>query len=155
MTSETTPLTPKPDLKMSQPPISPMVNGSIASLAVMRMLVGGITVLIPMRTALLFGVPVAAPAIVVARLFGARDFVLGGLLWTARPNNGNPATGADATGNRELKRALWAGVMADLIDVGSCAVGVLDGTLPKRAIVGVGVGAAFFAGLGGILLKSV
>ena len=54
-------------------------------------------------------------------------------------------------GRREIKRALWANIGADAIDIGSIASGVAMGTfgrLPGVLLVGSALGAIGFGALG-------
>ena len=93
--------------------------------------------LLPQQASAFYGLPIAPESKLMGRLFGVRDLVLGLLLWTSRGESGC-----------ELQRALWAGLVVDAIDVCSCALGVLDGTVGERAVLCVGAGALSFAGLG-------
>ena len=122
---------------------------STTLLAALRMTVGGATLLFPMQCSALFGVPMAPENKIMARLFGVRDLVLGVLLWTARNHSSTSSiTSANGAEDGFLRRTLWAGLTVDVIDVCSCAWGELDGTVSNRAVLGVGAGAASFAGLG-------
>ena len=57
---------------------------------------------------------------------------------------------------RQLRHALWLGIICDAIDVCSCLACFLDGNLQEpRAIVLVWGGAALFAGMGITGLRAV
>ena len=128
---------------MSSEKRSPLPVFSTTLLAALRIAVGGSTLVLPLQASALFGVPMAPENKIMARLFGIRDLVLGVLLWTSR-------------GESEiLRRAMWAGLVIDAVDVCSCAFGVLDGTVRNRAILSVGAGALSFVGLALLGLRSI
>jgi hypothetical protein len=91
---------------------------------------------------------VSGQALILPRLFGARDGVLGELLWTAEREG-------EHNDRRELKRALWAGVAADGLDIASCAYAVATGTLSRQAGALLGGGAVVFLVLGIVGLRGV
>ena len=74
----------------------------------------------------------------VARLFGARDLMLG-------------AAVVAADDPEAVRSTLALGVAVDLLDVLATVLGVRRG-VSKHGAVGVGVGAAAFAGIGIALL---
>lgn len=75
-------------------------------------------------------------------MVGARDGVLGELLLTAEDKS------APEGGRREMRRALWAGIAADAIDIGSLAYAVAKGHVGKPTGGLFGAGAVVFIGLG-------
>lgn len=77
----------------------------------------------------------AGPALLTTRMFGIRDAVLGGLLYTAD----NPAA---------VRRALIAGAVVDGIDALGCAYGVFNGDIEMLAGDLVGGGALVFLAMG-------
>lgn len=85
----------------------------------------------------------------MARLFGGREVVLGELLITAEDKN------SPTGGRREIKRALWANIGADTIDVCSVIFAVATGTMGKIPGVLFGGGAAVALGLGALGLKGL
>jgi hypothetical protein len=106
-----------------------------------RMAVGGFTWLAPRASGHAFGLGdlgADSRAAVVARLFGARDLMLGAAVVAANEPEA-------------LQSALALGVAVDLLDVIATVLGVRRG-VSKHAAVGVGVGAAAFAACGIALL---
>ena len=134
-----------------------MSSNLVSALAIARMLFGGSTLLFPHHVAPFFGIPLAAQTTIVARLFGIRDFILGGLVWTARADDKAASkSAASQEGNRrELRRALVAGILTDAVDLCSAVVGVLDGTLEGPAIGWVAGGAAAMLALGVVTLRGL
>jgi len=121
-------------------------QGAINVLSIGR-LVGGVAgVVAPGFAAGLFRIPVSGEALIFPRLFSVREGVLAELLWTA-----------DGTrdGGRELKRALWANIATDALDVASCAFGFATGTMSRSAASLFGGGAMFFLALGVVGLRGV
>ncbi|KPI43449.1 uncharacterized protein AB675_7147 [Cyphellophora attinorum] len=99
--------------------------------------------------------PSAASGIVAARFMGARELAVGGLLWhvlsensghdpisTVHADETTPLAGkVDEHKPRSLsmlKSVLVAAMVADTVDIGSCAICVLDGSLTVRSALGVG-----------------
>jgi hypothetical protein len=82
----------------------------------------------------------------MGRLFGARDFVLGVVALKARHHFIEAQTKDDTFKKeetlRDLRNVLWIGLILDLVDLGSCAVGVVEGGLLGTAQVSIGGGAA-------------
>lgn len=112
-------------------PASRLVTGCVTALGVLRVAVGASGLLAPTFTSNLFRLPMGPQGVLLSRLTGIRDIVLGELLLTA------DRTGDDK--NKELKRALWANVATDVVDVGSCAIGFYTGSVGRT-------GAGLFAG---------
>jgi hypothetical protein len=118
----------------------------ITALGLLRIVAGGACLLAPTLTGRIFHVPIGPQSIIIARMLGIRDVVLGELLLTADKN------GKD---QKELKRALWAGVATDVVDVGSCALALASGTLSRTGTGLLGGGAVVFALMGMGLLRSL
>lgn len=110
----------------------------------------GVTGLIaPQFSCAMFGFPIPPSFSVIVRLFAGRDLALGQLLFSA-----GDASSADA-GSKEIKRALWAGLVADGLDVATALFEVGTGNMevvPAAALGGVGV---VFLGLGMLGLRGV
>ena len=113
----------------------------ITVLSSLRMGFGGFSLLAPSTTLSLFQMPVHPSAAVATRLFGVRDLVLGGLLWTAD----SPAA---------VRRALIAGAMVDGIDALGAVYGLWQGDLDMLATDLVGGGAIVFFAMGLYGLRS-
>ncbi|EUC46995.1 hypothetical protein COCMIDRAFT_3990 [Bipolaris oryzae ATCC 44560] len=121
----------------------------IKALALLRIGFGVSCLLAPRFTFGLFRIDVPAAYAVLPRLFGGREIMLGELLLTAG-NNKLPDGG-----RREIKRALWAGIGADIIDFGCALFGSAIGTSSKAstalvaggAVVSIIVGAVGMRGL--------
>jgi hypothetical protein len=113
----------------------------ITILSSLRMGFGFFSLLAPSTTLSLFQMPVHSSALVTTRLFGVRDAVLGGLLWTAD----SPAA---------VRRALIAGVIVDGIDALGAVYGLWQGDLDMLATDLVGGGAIVFLAMGLYGLRS-
>lgn len=143
-------------------------------LAVARTSVGLASLIMPGQISHLLGAPLSPPSHVIGRLFGIRDLVLGILLWktlkaTVDTKNGqakplltppienSPSmshTLLAAQHETFLRAAVLTGFIIDTVDVLSSAVCAYEGNLSDTAKIGVGVGAASFAALGGQYLFS-
>ena len=107
---------------------------AVKFLASCRLLVGIGSLLVPKTTANVFLIP-ASPSSIIFRLFGARDAVLGGLLWSADTE-------------ALSRQALMIGAMIDAVDVVSTVACMLGEGLELGPAVTVGGGAALFLSLG-------
>lgn len=106
-----------------------------------RIAVGVAAWLVPAFTTRRFGLGTIATdpnGALVARLFAARDFVLGGAVLVARE--------PDA-----LTRALEIGLVVDVADIAAAIVSLREGGNRAGALI-VGGGAATLAAMGGVLL---
>ena len=121
----------------------------IKTTAVLRAISGAACLFTPKLVGELFQLSIAPQDMILARLFGVRDAVLGGLLWTAK----DAFRTTDAT-QSEIRRALWANIITDSVDLCSCLVGLIDGTMSVPSAALVGGGAFVFALLGIVGLKS-
>ena len=79
-------------------------------------------------------IPIVPASVVILRLFGVRDAVLAGVLWTADSKDAE-------------RRALMTGALIDGIDVLSVGVSFLEGNFEGLPALWVGGGAAFFVAL--------
>jgi hypothetical protein len=137
---------------------SALATHSINAIAFTRILVGGSLLILPRMTSPFFGIPLTSQTVVLARLFGSRDLVLGGLLWSTASRAVSSASSSSSLGFTGvgggwdhvggIKSLLVAGLVVDGLDVCSCLFGVLDGTIKGRTIPWIGGGAAAFVGLG-------
>jgi hypothetical protein len=107
----------------------------ITLLSTLRIATGSLSLLLPSTTLSLFQMSNPGSALVGMRLFGVRDAILGGLLWTAD----SPAA---------IRRALIAGAVVDGIDVLGLAYGAWQGDLSGLSADMWGGGAAVLLGLG-------
>ncbi|KAF2020895.1 hypothetical protein BU24DRAFT_416557 [Aaosphaeria arxii CBS 175.79] len=146
----TEPLLP-PKLQNNPTPesLTPLASGTLKTLSVMRIVLGASTLVAPRWTCALFFYPLPATAGVLARLFGIREVVLGELLYTAEDK-----TAADG-GKREIKRALWANMASDAVDLGSVTFALATGTLGRIPSAAFAGGAIFALVLGGISMKGL
>jgi hypothetical protein len=122
-----------------------MASQFITFLATARIAFGSLSFLAPAPTLSLFRLlPPSAPlslpsptgtALLATRMFGVRDAVLGGLLYTAD----SPAA---------VRRALVAGAVVDGIDVLGCVWAVWNGDVEMLAADLVGGGALVFFAMG-------
>jgi hypothetical protein len=148
-------------------------------LSATRILVGASTLLLPSISGELFGIPSNAESLIIARLFGVRDLVIGAYLWTSLGNvsSSTSQTESDDAGEnetlkdppdalaldektkafwltRQVRHALWLGVICDAVDACSSIAAVLDGSMSGRAIPLVGGGAVVFTLLGVVGLRN-
>lgn len=113
-----------------------MSSPFLTFLAGARIAFGTASCLLPSPTLSLFRLaPAPGSTLLATRMFGVRDAVLGGLLYTAD----NPAA---------VRRALIAGAVVDGIDALSCVYGVLNGDIEMLAADLVGGGAVVFMVMG-------
>ncbi|PVI05067.1 hypothetical protein DM02DRAFT_650992 [Periconia macrospinosa] len=116
--------------------LSKMEYYNIKALAIMRLCIGASCIFIPGPVFALCGYPLRTIELsTFARMIGARDLILGDLLYTAEDK-----TAADG-GKREMRRALWGGMAADLFDAGVVVAAVSGGYLRK------GPGSFFIGGV--------
>lgn len=142
---------------MAPPPLSALTTNIIRTIAVLRLSLGSASLTVPHSAIPLFGIPLTSDSAILARLFGIRELVLGGLLWAARPHSdaARKNTSLDVDRGQELRRVLLAGLVVDAVDVCSCAVGALNGTLDGPAIGLVGGGALVAVALGLLGLRGL
>ncbi|KAL3442249.1 hypothetical protein BJX65DRAFT_313028 [Aspergillus insuetus] len=133
------------------------------SLLVLSRIAAGLGFLtLPGPVATLFGMPFTPEAVIGCRMAGARDIVIGVLLYTSRDISSNAisADDRDAKTDRSTRlgmknrgwsarqRALVAGIAVDAIDVLACLWCYLDGSLPLTPALLLGGGAAVLLDLG-------
>lgn len=123
-------------------PISADTLWAVKALSYMRIAIGSAILVAPQFTCALFKYNIPVGSALLARMVGARDGVLGELLLTAEDKN------TPGGGRREMRRALWTGIAADAIDVGSMAYAVAKGHVGKPTGGLFGAGAVVFIGLG-------
>lgn len=142
---------------MDHHPPSKFAIGTVHALAWLRVAAGGLALVAPSFTAKAFLLPGVTPGSLASyqlRLFGIRDFVIGELLWTVRPefsSTRSPGSGIEADRVRdrqELRRILWANVATDTLDVVVTGAAVATRAIPKTAGLAVGGGAAAFLAMG-------
>jgi hypothetical protein len=122
-------------------------------LSLSRFSVGAFSLIFPATACTTFLLPQPGSLTTMARLFGARDAVLGAYLWYASRSSaeaGSPTSSAK-TGEikREkrkwrLKEALLLGAVIDSLDVISSTACVLEGNLEPGQWPLIGGGAALF-----------
>ena len=134
-------------------------------LSISRMAVGLGFMAIPRQLASLFIIPFSPEAAIGCKMAGARDFVLGALLYTCGSQDSTALTskttspterfglsGKDQSqaqrGWNSTQRALMSGVVVDGLDILSVLWCYLDGTLPAEAAATLGGGASLLLGLG-------
>lgn len=140
-----------------------MATIAIRALAIARCGVGIALLALPQTTARLCLMPASAPATLIYRLAGSRDFAVGGLLWSASATAPQPSSTAiepppsaasAKTSNPRLRQALIAGAIVDAIDLISVGASFADGSLPLEPAALVGAGAVLFLTLGLVGLRS-
>jgi len=133
---------------------TPRVTATVVHLLTWgRVILGGLSYLTPALVAKLFlipGVTATSLSTYPLRLFGVRELVLSGLLWTERP----PLDGApmDRRERRALQKMLVANVVTDSLDalatVGAFYMGVISP--PSALLMGCGSGTFISVGLLGL-----
>ncbi|KAH7068723.1 hypothetical protein FB567DRAFT_541059 [Paraphoma chrysanthemicola] len=130
-------------------PLSTTAQTVIKVLTVMRVGVGAACIVAPRFTCALFKYNVPAEQALIVRMFGARDAVFGELLATAedkeRPDRGR----------REIKRAIWGALAADVMDLGAIAFGVATGQVGKTPGILLGAAAIGAIGIGAVGLRNL
>lgn len=127
-------------------PLSSFARNTINVLGYMRVLIGVGSLIAPLSTAKLFGIPLTPQTVLIGEMAAVRDAGLGELLLLADRKDKE---------RKELKRMLWANIAIDSVDLMACGYGFVMGTLSKTAVVGFGSGAILFLGLGVAGLKSL
>jgi hypothetical protein len=130
-------------------PLSKTATTSIQALSILRLAVGAACTIAPRFACGLFYFPIPAAYAVMPRLFGVRDVALAELLYTAEDKN------SPNGGRREIKRALWAGIGCDVVDIASLAFGVATGTVGKAPAAIIGGGAVAFIGLAALSFRGL
>ncbi|KAJ4991999.1 hypothetical protein SVAN01_02594 [Stagonosporopsis vannaccii] len=139
----------KKKTEYSNEPVSAATLWAIKALSYMRIATGAAVLVAPQFTCALFKYNVPVGSALLVRMVGARDGVLGELLLTAEDKN------APDGGRREIRRALWTGIAADAIDIGSLAYAVAKGHVGKPTGGLFGAGAVVFIGLGALGLRGL
>ena len=114
-----------------------------------RALTGVAIFMAPQFCGKLFKIPITAQSALLARGMGSRDMALGGVLLAANNSVNQPG------GKREVKRALHAGLLIDVLDVGATTYGFATGQVGKLGAGMFGSVAAGCAVLGLIGLRSL
>jgi hypothetical protein len=144
---------------MASQSLSTIATVPISALSIARMIIGSSMLLAPQLSASFFGVPLTPESNIAGRLFGARDLILGVLLWKSRSNLTKSILKADGVlmedARRDIKRLLWIGLLIDSIDVGSSLFGIWRGEMDGKAFGWVGGGAAGGVILAGICLRAL
>ncbi|KAH7135136.1 hypothetical protein B0J11DRAFT_517706 [Dendryphion nanum] len=135
-------LPPKLVNNYKEEPLSPLTSGLIKSLSLLRAVLGAATVIAPQWICKLFLIPVPATLTILPRLFGIREVIIAELLISAEDKE-NPNRG-----RREIKRALWANIAADSLDICSVLFGLATGTFGPAPAAMLGCGAATAVALG-------
>lgn len=112
------------------------------ALSYARIATGAACLVAPQFTCALFKYNVPIGSALLVRMVGARDLAMGELLLTAEDKD------APDGGKREMRRAIWTGLAADVIDIGSLAYAVAKGHAGKPTGGLFGAGAVVFIGLG-------
>lgn len=131
------------------PPLSSTSQIAIKALSVIRIATGAACLVAPRFTCGLFRYTVPAEQAVLVRMFGVRDAIFGELLVTAEDK------GRDDGGRREIRRAIWAGIAADVVDIGSLVFGVAMGQVGKTTGGLLGACAVGALGLGALGLRGL
>jgi hypothetical protein len=124
----------------------PYAKNTITALGAIRAIAGAGLLIAPQFIGKLFHVPVTAQSALLARAVGTRDLVLGELLLTADRS---------AKDTKEMKRALWAGLATDALDIGATVFALASGHLTRTGAGLFGGGAAAFLLLGTIGIRSL
>jgi hypothetical protein len=124
----------------------PIAKTIITALGAIRAVGGAGLLIAPIFVGKVFHVPITAQSSLVARAVGTRDLVLGELLLTADTKS------KDRT---EVKRALWAGIATDALDIGATVFAIASGNLSKTGAGLFGGGATAFLLLGLVGLRSL
>jgi hypothetical protein len=139
----------KPKSEPSNNPLSASTQYAIKALSYFRIATGAACLIAPQFTCALFRYNVPVGSALLVRMVGARDAVLGELLLTAEDRS------APDGGRREMRRAIWTGIAADAVDIGSLAYAVAKGHAGKPTGALFGAGAVVFMGLGAMGLRGL
>lgn len=116
---------------------------SLQTLSAIRLLLGASCLAIPSLTSKFFRLtPVTGASILFIRIVGARELILGTLLWTANTSS-------------QRRQSILASLVADSVDILSIGVGLLEGSLEQSAAPVGAVGALVGVVLGLVGLRSL
>lgn len=144
----------------SPPPVPKACMGTVCArtMAALRTGVGLGALFIPTITGNLVGLPTPlnTSSIIMTRLFGVRDALLGIALWSAIGQESQTCSNfTPQEARRYTRRLLWAGVLVDAVDICSVVTtSAFGGNMGVRALSVFGGGAVFFVLLGATGLRA-
>ena len=142
------------------PPPSTITTATLRTLSVLRLVAGTAALLAPTTTGKLFLIPTIAPRSMAAyqlRLFGIRDAVIGGMLYCALPKGTEQVEEwkESGRGRMELRRAVWANVVTDAVDIVVTGLAMANGGIGRAGGLCVGGAAVGFLVMGLVGLGTV
>ncbi|KAK1830669.1 hypothetical protein QBC39DRAFT_353597 [Podospora conica] len=132
------------------PQSSRLARGLVTFIGVSRTLAGVGCLLAPSMTATLFGFSTLSPeAALLARMFGAREIVIGeGLLLAERHQSTSHGTPQMHAAHQQLVRAIWANIAKDGLDILAVLVTLGLGMADEVPVGKMAATAGLFVGLG-------
>ncbi|QPC63142.1 hypothetical protein HYE67_005373 [Fusarium culmorum] len=130
-------------------PLSPSLVTATKILSIVRIATGGACLFAPQLTCSLHGYYVPAPYALLVRMMGAREAINGALLFTA--SDGKESDG----GNRNIRRALWVGILADSMDICSVVYGFAMGEVGTSTAGILGTAAAGAITMAALMLRAL
>ncbi|KAK7189958.1 hypothetical protein DPSP01_013716 [Paraphaeosphaeria sporulosa] len=123
-------------------PRSSATSFAIKTLSIVRIFTGAACLIAPRLTCGLHSYNVPSEHSFLVRMMAIREAVIGGLLITAVDEK------REDGGGREIRRALWAGIMNDSVDIANLVFGLSRGEVGQTTssmIGGAAVGAISLA----------
>ncbi|OAL05590.1 hypothetical protein IQ06DRAFT_332045 [Phaeosphaeriaceae sp. SRC1lsM3a] len=126
----------------SSAPLPSTVSLAVKTLSIIRIFTGAACLLAPRWACGMHSYHVPPEHSFLVRMMAVREGVVGGLLITA----GDPET--EDKGRREIRRALWAGIVNDSVDIANLLFGFSRGEVSQTTggiIGGAAIGAITLA----------
>lgn len=135
---------------------SGVTSNAILALGALRVVVGAACLAAPVLTCSTFFIDLAPEGVFLTRLVGARELTIGGLLLRTR-SRAIAASAAGPAGSTvtDLRNVLWANLVTDSVDIVSCLIGELSGSIRWEAAALFGGGAAAFVTFALVGLKGL
>ncbi|KAF2446038.1 hypothetical protein P171DRAFT_471681 [Karstenula rhodostoma CBS 690.94] len=131
------------------PPRSSATSLAIKTLSVIRLVVGAGCLIAPRYGCGLHSYNVPSEHSFLVRMMSIREAVVGGLLITAEDKE------REDGGRREIRRALWAGIVNDFVDIANLVFGFSQGDVNQPTISAIGGGAVGAIGLALWILRNL
>ncbi|KAH7110780.1 hypothetical protein B0J13DRAFT_577417 [Dactylonectria estremocensis] len=132
----------------SAPPSSTILTATKV-LSIIRIATGAVCLIAPRLTCSLHGYSIPAESALLVRMMGAREAINGGLLLTVEDKESQDG------GKRNIKRALWVGIVADAIDICSVTYGFAMGEVGRTTGGILGTAAAGAITLATLILRGL
>ncbi|KAK3300664.1 uncharacterized protein B0H64DRAFT_20278 [Chaetomium fimeti] len=130
-------------------PLSSTTLTAIKVLSLIRIATGAGCLIAPRFTCSLHYHDVPADQAFIVRMVGVREGLVGALLFSAEDK------GTGDGGRRAIRRAVWAGIIADAVDIGSLTFGFIMGEVGKPMAGIIGTAAVGAISLAALILRGL